>query len=80
MASGQQGLQHLTLECLLEVNCNKYNIAENFGLKSHKRGEGLGLVIEGGCCETYSTVSSWQTVLVKRFTSNSLVSLEMIYV
>ena len=79
MASGQQGLQHLTLECLLEVDCNKYNIAENFGLKSHKRGEGLGLVIEGGGCVTH-TLRSRQTVLVKRFTTSSPVSLEMICV
>ena len=51
-----------------------------FGLKSHKRGEGLGLVIEGGGCVTQATVRSWQTVLVKRFTTSSLVSLELIYV
>ena len=51
-----------------------------FGLKSHKRREGLGLVIEGGGCVTQGTVRSWQTVLVKRFTTNSLVSLEMICV
>ena len=50
-----------------------------FGLKSHKRGEGLGLVIEGGGCVTH-TLRSRQTVLVKRFTTSSLVSLEMIYV
>ena len=50
-----------------------------FRLKSHKRREGLGLVIEGGGCVTH-TVRSWQTVLVKRFTTSSLVSLEMIYV
>ena len=70
------------IECLLEMYCN--NLDENSVLKSHKCGEGLCLIIEGGSCVTYTVArGSGQTVLVDYFIASStffIVSLKLIYV